>query len=58
MAVPVSIVNTHKELNADVGFFAKNENMYANGNAAKTNKKTRRTKATVQGGGIFKLVNI
>lgn len=46
VAVPVRIVRTHNELNAEVGFLAKNENMYARGKAPNINNVTRAIKAT------------
>lgn len=47
VAVPVIMVRTQKELKAEVGFFARNENIYAKGNAPKMNKVTNAIRATV-----------
>lgn len=46
VAVPVNIVSTQNELNAEVGFLATNENIYANGKAPKINNVTKAIRAT------------
>lgn len=46
VAVPVMMVKTQNELKAEVGFLARNENIYAKGRAPKINNVTSASRAT------------